>query len=123
LMYLPPGAFMGYPRAFKRHPDETLPMIHDFGGGSPCGGWVYADDGLPEAYRGRIFHCEWGKGKVLAVKVKPKGSGFDLVDEIPFMDPDKAALKDFRPFTIRTTADGRGFSVTHWGHSGWRGRG
>ncbi|HYT94853.1 MAG TPA: hypothetical protein VEL76_39415, partial [Gemmataceae bacterium] len=67
-MYLPRGAFLGYPWAFTRHPKEVLPMIHDFGGGSPCQGWVYHDDGLPEQYRGRIFHCEWGKGKVLAVK-------------------------------------------------------
>src|SRR3954453_2410265 len=64
LMYLPPGAFMGYPWAYKQRPKECLPAITDFGGGSPCGGWVYLDDGLPETYRGRIFHAEWGKGKV-----------------------------------------------------------
>jgi putative heme-binding domain-containing protein len=118
-MYLPPGAFMGYPWAFKQHPKEALPMIHDFGGGSPCGGWVYCDDGLPEAYRGRIFHCEWGKGKVLAVKVVPDGGGFKMVDEIKFIDPDGTKYKDFRPYTLRPAADGRGFYVTDWGYSGW----
>jgi putative heme-binding domain-containing protein len=118
-MYLPPGAFMGYPWAFTRHPREVLPMIHDFGGGSPCAGWVYCDDGLPEKYRGRIFHCEWGKGKVLAVKVRPKGAGFEYVDEIAFMDPSGTAVQDFRPFTLRPTADGRGFYVSDWGFSGW----
>jgi putative membrane-bound dehydrogenase-like protein len=118
-MYLPHGAFMGYPWAFTRHPKEVLPMIRDFGGGSPCGGWVYCDDGLPEKYRGRVFHCEWGKGKVLAVKVRPKGAGFEYVDEIAFMDPNGTGVKDFRPFTLRPTADGRGFYVTDWGFSGW----
>jgi putative heme-binding domain-containing protein len=118
-MYLPPGAFMGYPWAFKQHPKEALPMIHDFGGGSPCGGWVYCDDGLPDTYRGRIFHCEWGKGKVLAVKVLPDGGGFKLVDEIKFIDPEGTAYKDFRPYTLRPTADGGGFYVTDWGYSGW----
>jgi putative membrane-bound dehydrogenase-like protein len=118
-MYLPRGGFLGYPWAFKKHPSETLPMIHDFGGGSPCGGWVYLDDGLPETYRGRIFHCEWGKGKVFAVKVAPDGAGFKFVDEITFMDPTGTAVKDFRPFTIRPTADGRGFYVSDWGFSGW----
>ncbi len=118
-MYLPPGAFMGYPWAFKKHPKETLPMIHDFGGGSPCGGFVYCDDGLPEKYRGRVFHCEWGKGKVFAVKVAPDGAGFKLVDEITFLDPTATSYKDFRPYTLRPTADGKGFYVTDWGYSGW----
>ena len=103
-MYLPPGGFMGYPWAYTRRPDETLPIIHDFGGGAPCGGYVYLDDGLPETYRGRIFHCEWGQGKVWAVKVAPDGAGFKYVDQIAFMDPaDK--VKDFRPFSH--PADGR----------------
>src|SRR5262249_31008138 len=28
-------------------------------------------------------------------------------------------VKDFRPFSLRPTADGRGFYVTDWGYSGW----
>jgi putative heme-binding domain-containing protein len=119
LMYLPKGGFMGYPWVYKRRPKEMLPAIADFGGGSPCGGWVYLDNGLPETYRGRIFHCEWGKGKVFAVKLKPKGAGFEVVDEIKFLDPEGTPVKDFRPFTLRPTADGRGFYVTDWGFSGW----
>jgi putative heme-binding domain-containing protein len=117
LMYLPPGGYMGYPWAYTRRPKETLPMIRDFGGGSPCGGWMYCDDRLPETYRGRIFHCEWGQGKVLAVKVAPDGAGFKFVDQIEFLLPN--GVKDFRPFSLRPTADGRGFYVTDWGYSGW----
>jgi putative membrane-bound dehydrogenase-like protein len=117
LMYLPPGAYMGYPWAYTRHPKECLPMIRDFGGGSPCGGYVYCDDGLPQMYRGRIFHCEWGQGKVLAVKVAPDGAGFKFVDQVAFLEPN--GVKDFRPFSLRPTADGRGFYVTDWGYSGW----
>ncbi len=116
-MYLPPGGFMGYPWAYTMRPQETLPIIHDFGGGAPCGGYVYEDDGLPETYRGRVFHCEWGQGKVWAVKVAPDGAGFKYVDQIAFMDP--VGVKDFRPFSIRPQADGRGFYVTDWGFSGW----
>jgi putative heme-binding domain-containing protein len=117
LMYLPKGAFMGYPWAYKQRPDECLPAITDFGGGSPCGGWVYCDDGLPESLRGRIFHCEWGKQKIGAVRVKPTGAGFEFVDEIDFMLPGE--LKDFRPFTLRPTHDGRGFYITDWAYNGW----
>ncbi|HVS34449.1 MAG TPA: HEAT repeat domain-containing protein, partial [Gemmataceae bacterium] len=116
-MYLPPGGFMGYPWAYTMRPQETLPIIHDFGGGAPCAGCVYLDDGLPETYRGRIFHCEWGQGKVWAVKVEPDGARFKYVDQIAFMDP--VGVKDFRPFSIRPMADGRGFYVTDWGFSGW----
>ncbi|HJT78082.1 MAG TPA: hypothetical protein VJ739_12835, partial [Gemmataceae bacterium] len=119
LMYLPPTGFMGYPWAFTQRRDEALPMIHDFGGGSPCQGWVYLDDGLPAKYRGRVFHCEWGQGKVWAVRVTPDGAGFKYVDQIAFMDPDGTGVRDFRPFSIRPTADGRGFYVTDWGLSGW----
>jgi hypothetical protein len=81
-----------------------------------CGGWVYCDDGLPETYRGRIFHCEWGQGKVLAVKVAPDGAGFKFTDQIEFLLP--GDVKDFRPFSLRPMADGRGFYMTDWGYSG-----
>src|SRR5262249_18263412 len=118
LMYLPPGGFLGYPWAYTKRPGETLPMVRDFGGGSPCGGWVYLDDGLPETYRGRVFHCEWGQGKVFGVKLAPDGAGFKFVDQITFMDPGKT-VKEFRPFTLRPKADGRGFYVTDWGYGGW----
>ncbi len=116
-MYLPRDGFLGYPWAYKYGTQDMLPMVHDFGGGSPCGGYVYDDDGLPMTYRGRVFHCEWGQGKVWAVKVRQDGAGFKYVDQIAFMDP--AGVKDFRPFTLRPTADGRGFYVTDWGFSGW----
>jgi len=119
LMYLPPGAFMGYPWDFSRPLNHSAPPIHDFGGGSPCGGWVYLDDGLPAAYKRRIFHCEWGKGKVYAAKVEPEGANFKFVDEVAFLDSEGTAVKDFRPFTLRPTADGRGFYVTDWAYSGW----
>jgi putative membrane-bound dehydrogenase-like protein len=118
LMYLPRGAFMGYPWAYTKRPNETLPMVRDFGGGAPCGGWVYCDDGLPETYHGRVFHCEWGQGKVQAVKLAADGAGFKFADQITFMDP-AGKVKDFRPFTLRPTADGRGFYVTDWGYGGW----
>jgi putative heme-binding domain-containing protein len=125
-MYLPRGGFLGYPWGFKQQPSETVPLIHDFGGGSPCQGWVYLDDGLPATYRGRVFHAEWGRGKIYAVKLKPSltitqppGAGFEFVDEVKFLDPDGTAVKDFRPYSIRPTADGRGFYVTDWAFSGW----
>ncbi len=51
------------------------------------------------------------------MKVEPNGGGFKYVDEITFMDP--ANVKDFRPFSLRPTADGRGFYVTDWAYSGW----
>ncbi len=118
-MYLPRGGFMGYPWAYKYGTQDMLPMIHDFGGGAPCGGYVYNDDGLPDKYKGRILHCEWGQGKVWAVKVVPDGAGFKYVDQIAFMDPTGTGVQDFRPFTLRPTADGRGFYVTDWGYGGW----
>src|SRR5881392_1576943 len=49
----------------------------------------------------------------------PEGAGFEYVDEIKFLDPEGTGVKDFRPFTLRPTADGRGFYVTDWGFSGW----
>jgi len=118
-IYIVKDGFYGYPWAFTKHPKEVLPMIHDFGGGSPCQGWVYCDDGLPERYRGRVFHCEWGQGKIWAVKVEPDGAGFKYVDQIAFVDPSGTGVKDFRPYSIRPTADGRGFWITDWAFSGW----
>jgi putative heme-binding domain-containing protein len=119
-MFVAKNGYYGYPWAFTRHPQEVLPMIHDFGPGAPCQGWVYSDDGLPEKYRGRIFHCEWGRGKIFAVKVLPQGAGFKYGDEIAFVDPAGTSVKDFRPYSIRPTADGLGFYITDWNFGGWQ---
>ena len=52
-------------------------------------------------------------------QLAPDGAGFKFADQVTFLDPAGTGLKDFRPFTLRPTADGRGFYVTDWGFSGW----
>lgn len=112
LMYLPHGAFMGYPWAYKYKNRDFLPAIQTFDSGAPCGGWIYSDDGLPGKNRGRIFHCDAEKGNVVAVRVKPDGAGFQFVDEVVFLHAEGSGVKDFLPYALRPTADGKGFYVT-----------
>jgi glucose/arabinose dehydrogenase len=109
LLYVTNGSFHGYPWAFKQRPQELVPAIREYGAASCAGGWVYADDGLPATYRGRVFQCHPDQGKITATKLAVDGAGFKFVDEITFLDG--SDVKGFRPLALRPTADGRGFYV------------
>jgi glucose/arabinose dehydrogenase len=109
LLYVTNNSFHGYPWACKQRPRELLPAIREYGKESSAGGWVYADDGLPETYRGRVFQCHPDGGKITATRLAADGAGFKFVDEITFLDG--SSMKGFRPTAICPTADGRGFYV------------
>ena len=96
------GGFYGYPYDYK--PEEnrndpnsrsgpsaldasqpykpyTLWRAAEYGGGSPTGAIGYDEDALPPEYRGNLFHCEWGKGKVQRFVVERAGGTFKVVKQ------------------------------------------
>jgi len=103
---------------FTRHPKEVLPMIHDFGGGSPCQGWVYCDDGLPGEVPGRIFPLRVGPRQDLGVKVQPDGAGSGTWTN-PVRRSDRHRGQGLPALFDPPMADGCGFWITDWAFSGW----
>jgi putative membrane-bound dehydrogenase-like protein len=111
------GGFYGYPWDYHDRTDRMLDRMAEYGGGSPCGGFVYKEDVWPEKYRGRAFWAEWGQRKVRAFKFKPKGASFEVEDVVDFVQPD--AVGDFRPLDLALSHDGRTMYIADWGYGGW----
>lgn len=62
-------------------PAYALPPIKDVGQG-PSGIAYYPGTGLPERYDNHFFYCDYkGNGGIFSFSMKPKGAGFEYVDD------------------------------------------
>ena len=52
------------------------------GRGSPTGVVFYEHQQLPEKYQGSFLICDWSMGRLIAVKLDPKGASFGGKDEL-----------------------------------------
>ncbi|MEW4570426.1 HEAT repeat domain-containing protein [Tautonia sp. JC769] len=111
------GGHYGYPYEFLLKPERALPIVGGQLGGSGTQGIVAKGGGLPEAYRGNLFICDWGLQTVFRMEVVPNGGTFRLTRREPFVSA--GAVADFRPFSIREAADGRSLYVVDWGIGNW----
>ncbi len=83
--HLIPGGDHGYPRLFKNFPDEIIPPLADYGGGSGCGAVFIDEPGFGE-WNNAPFTCDWGTGALWHHQVKPKGATFEETrDPVPFV--------------------------------------
>ena len=83
--HLIPGGDHGYPRLYKNFPDEIIPPLADYGGGSGCGAVFIDEPGFGE-WNNAPFTCDWGTGALWHHQVKPKGATFEETrDPVPFV--------------------------------------
>ena len=82
-----PGSNAGwFSRSWKR-PDsflDMLPVLEEFGRGSPTGVVCYRHDRFPEEYRDALFVLDWTYGRVFALPMTPDGSVWST-EPIEFM--------------------------------------
>jgi putative heme-binding domain-containing protein len=111
------GGHYGYPYQFLTAPSRTLPVMAGEVGGAGAQGLCYNDDGLPAEYRGNLFFCDWGLQTVRRFEIKKAGGTYALAGRSPFVS--KGDVRDFRPFSLAVTADGRGLWLVDWAYNGW----
>jgi putative membrane-bound dehydrogenase-like protein len=116
--YHMPTGYYGYPYDYHPHPERHLPRLSEHGGGSPVGGDGYRDAYWPARFRGAIFYCEWGKGKVQVFFPKKNGASFDVTME-DFFVKSKDAKEEFRPLDLCFSPDGKHMYVADWNYGGW----
>ena len=82
LSHVVPLGSYGYPRLYMNFPDEIIPPLADYGGGSPCGA-LYLDE--PQAFGpefGRsLYTVEWGRSGIMRHPLTPKGASFEAKEE------------------------------------------
>ncbi len=111
------GGYYGYPYDYHDRTDRMLPRMAEYGGGSPCGALFYREDAWPESYRGLGYWAEWGKGKVQAIRFRPKGASFEVAELIDFMVPRPG--DNFHPIDLALSFDGKTLYVADWNMGGW----
>ena len=85
LSHVPHGGQMGYPSLFINFPDEIIPPMADYGGGSPCGSLFIDEPTLPEGLSQSLYTCDWGRSIVYRHPLTKTGAGFTAEQE-PFVE-------------------------------------
>ncbi len=76
LSYVVNGAEMGYPSLYKRFTEETMPPLHDFGGGSAVGMLFVDETGLPGLSGPTLLSADWGTNTIYQNALTADGAGF-----------------------------------------------
>jgi putative membrane-bound dehydrogenase-like protein len=104
------GADYGYPSLYINYPDETMPPLADYGGGSGCGAMTVFEPRWPAAYGNAVYTCDWGTSKVYRHRPAAVGATF-APDQDVFLDVP-------RPTDIDIDGSGRMF-VSSWKNGGF----
>jgi len=64
LSHNPFGAQMGYPILFRNFPEEIIPTMVDYGGGSPVGSVFVDEPFLPKEWAYGFYSVEWGRNEI-----------------------------------------------------------
>ena len=100
----------GYPSWYKNFPEEIMPALADYGGGSGCGGMFYHDTRWPEPFDHGVYTCDWGRSAVFLHNPAPNGATFDAHQE--------TFLAINRPTDIDVDGSGRMY-VSSWQGGGF----
>ena len=100
----------GYPSWYKNFPEEIMPALADYGGGSGCGGMFYHDTRWPEPFSHGVYTCDWGRSAVFLHNPAPNGATFDAHQE--------TFLAINRPTDIDVDGSGRMY-VSSWQGGGF----
>lgn len=85
LSHVVPRGQYGYPSLFINFPDEIIPPLADYGGGSPCGSLFIDDRNLPTDFARSLYTCDWGRSVVYRHPLDSQGAGFTAQQE-PFVE-------------------------------------
>jgi len=82
VIHLMQSAYYGYSQHYANFPDEIMPPLGQFGGGSGTGNLFLQDERWPEKYRNVLYTGDWGRSEVYRHELRPNGATFDLKQEV-----------------------------------------
>jgi len=99
------SANYGYPSQYINFPEEIMPPLADYGGGSGCGG-LFLDDGRwPEKFGHALYTADWGRSEVYLHHLTPAGATHTATQEVFVKIP--------RPTDVDVDGSGRMF-ISSW---------
>ncbi len=110
LSHILPSAHYGYPTLFKNFPEDTLPALMDYGGGSPCGSLWVSEPGLPPGFGDALYTCDWGRSVVYRHVLPAEGASFK---------PEQSSFVEIsRPTDMDVDGEGRLY-IASWRNGGF----
>jgi putative membrane-bound dehydrogenase-like protein len=76
------GAYYGYSQHYANFPDEIMPPLGQFGGGSGVGVLFLQDERWPEKYRNVLYTGDWGRSEVYRHELNNSGPTFALKQDV-----------------------------------------
>ena len=105
VLHLMQSGYYGYSQHYANFPEEIMPPLGQFGGGSGVGTLFLQDEHWPKKYNNVLFTGDWGRSEVYRHELGHSGPTFDLKQEV--------FLKFPRPTGIDMDASGRLY-VASW---------
>jgi putative heme-binding domain-containing protein len=96
ICYCVPGAEFGWRSGWANWPQyyfDSLPATIDCGRGSPSGVEFYDHFRFPAKYQNALFACDWSRGRILAIRMKPSGAHY-VAEEETFLEGRPLAVTD-----------------------------
>jgi putative membrane-bound dehydrogenase-like protein len=107
VMLLMQSAYYGYSQHYANFPEEIMPPLGQFGGGSGTGTQFLQDERWPEKFRNVLVTGDWGRSEIYRHVLRRHGPTFDMTQEV--------FLKFPRPTGMDMDANGRLYIAS------WRG--
>ncbi len=79
------GSEFGWRTGWAKWPEhyfDRLPNLLDTGRGSPTGATCYEHYMFPVRYHNSLFLADWSEGRILNVRLKPRGAGYIADSEV-----------------------------------------
>jgi hypothetical protein len=104
------SAEYGYPSLYINFPEEIMPPLADYGGGSGTGGLFLDEPGWPAEYGKAAYTCDWGRSEVYCHPLTAAGATFTPSQQV--------FLKIPLPTDIDVDGSGRMY-VSSWHQGGF----
>lgn len=85
LNHVIPGAEFGWRSGWSKWPNyfvDSLPPSIEMGRGSPAGMEVYDHYMYPVRYHNALFVCDWSRGRIIAIRMRPHGASYKARAEV-----------------------------------------
>jgi hypothetical protein len=92
------------------YPEETMPPLADYGGGSGCGGMYVYEPRWPADFNNAAYTCDWGTSEVYVHRL--------VNDQATFKPHQASFLKIARPTDVDMDTSGRMY-VASWLNGGF----
>lgn len=109
--YIQSGQY-GYPSLYTNFPEDMLPALGEYGGGSGTGSLYFEEPGWPEKYNKTFMMADWGRSQIYIHRTTADGASFT--------DKPEDFIKTSQVSDLDVDGSGRMY-IAAWDGAGYKG--